>query len=81
MDSNNNTNETKVSKPKGFAAMTDKSRLREIAQMGGRAAHLAGTAHEFTSSEGAAAGRLGGRKMQDNRRAAIAKQQNNNGDV
>ena len=33
---------------------------REIASKGGRAAHLKGTAHEWTSEEARAAGRKGG---------------------
>lgn len=45
---------------RGFAAM-DEDRQREIASKGGKAAHRAGTAHEFDSDEARAAGRLGGR--------------------
>jgi hypothetical protein len=48
-------------KPKarrGFAAMDPKA-VREIAHKGGKAAHAAGTAHEFTSEEARAAGRKG----------------------
>ena len=41
---------------RGFAAM-DPQRQREIASLGGRAAHLRGHAHEFTSEEARAAGR------------------------
>ncbi len=44
---------------RGFASM-DASRQREIASMGGRAAHAKGTAHEFTSEEAREAGRKGG---------------------
>ena len=44
---------------RGFAAM-DAERQREIAALGGRAAHAKGTAHQFTSEEAAAAGRIGG---------------------
>ena len=33
---------------------------REIARMGGKAAHAKGTAHRFTPEEAAMAGRLGG---------------------
>ena len=43
----------------GFAGM-DRDRQREIARRGGRAAHLKGTAHEFTADEARAAGRKGG---------------------
>jgi general stress protein YciG len=42
--------------PRGFAAM-DPQRQREIASLGGRAAHQSGHAHEFTSDEARAAGR------------------------
>lgn len=41
---------------RGFAAM-DPRRQREIASLGGRAAHQSGHAHEFTSEEARAAGR------------------------
>lgn len=41
---------------RGFAAM-DQQRQREIASLGGRAAHQSGHAHEFTSEEARAAGR------------------------
>lgn len=44
---------------RGFAAMSPEKQ-REIASMGGRAAHEKGTAHEFTSEEARAAGRKGG---------------------
>jgi uncharacterized protein len=42
--------------PRGFAAM-DPQRQREIASLGGRAAHQSGHAHEFTSEEARVAGR------------------------
>jgi len=45
--------------PRGFAAMSPE-RQREIARKGGRAAHRAGTAHEFDVEEARAAGRKGG---------------------
>jgi uncharacterized protein len=45
---------------RGFAAM-DPERRRRISRLGGRAAHLKGTAHEFTPTEAAAAGRRGGK--------------------
>ena len=41
---------------RGFAAM-DPQRQREIASLGGRAAHQSGHAHEFTSEEARAAGK------------------------
>ena len=42
---------------RGFASM-DPARQREIATEGGRAAHASGNAHEFTSEEARAAGKL-----------------------
>lgn len=45
-----------LKKPRGFAAM-DPQRVREIASMGGRAAHEKGVAHEFSTEEARAAGR------------------------
>ena len=44
---------------RGFAAM-DREKQRAIASKGGKAAHLKGTAHEFTPEEARAAGRKGG---------------------
>ena len=44
---------------RGFAAM-DRSRVKEIASKGGRAAHAAGTAHQFSADEARNAGRKGG---------------------
>ena len=41
---------------RGFAAM-DPQRQREIASLGGRAAHQSGHAHVFTTEEARAAGR------------------------
>jgi len=46
-------------RPRGFAAI-DRKLLGEIARKGGKAAHSAGTAHEFTSEEARVAGRKGG---------------------
>jgi general stress protein YciG len=46
-------------RPRGFAAI-DRKLLAEIASKGGKAAHSAGTAHEFTSAEAREAGRKGG---------------------
>lgn len=56
------SDETSVVVPKkerGFAVM-DRARVREIASKGGKAAHAAGTAHEFSSEEARAAGKKGG---------------------
>jgi uncharacterized protein len=55
-----------VSKKKGFGAM-DPARQREIASAGGKAAHAAGRAHEFTSDEAADAGRRGGEAVSKDR--------------
>jgi hypothetical protein len=44
-------------KSRGFASM-DPGRQREIASEGGKAAHLKGTAHEFTSEEARRAGSM-----------------------
>ena len=52
--------EVKVAKEdRGFASM-DRSKQREIASKGGKAAHAKGTAHEWTSEEAREAGRKGG---------------------
>src|SRR5438270_2509840 len=53
---------------RGFASM-DPSKQREIASKGGRAAHVKGTAHEWSSDEARAAGRKGGEKRSANARA------------
>jgi uncharacterized protein len=69
METNQNTNRemsreqmNEVEKRKsnrGFAAMSPE-RQRQIASLGGRAAHQQGTAHEWSSEEARAAGRKGG---------------------
>lgn len=38
----------------------DRERVREIASKGGKAAHVAGTAHQFTQEEAREAGKKGG---------------------
>ena len=48
-----------VASPRGFAAM-DPQLVSELAKRGGKAAHRAGTAHQFTSDEARVAGRKGG---------------------
>jgi general stress protein YciG len=58
---------TRPRKPRGFAAI-DRNLVKEIARKGGKAAHAAGTAHEFTSEEARAAGRKGGQATHANRR-------------
>lgn len=52
---------------RGFAAMAP-DLVREISRKGGKAAHAAGTAHEFTSDEARAAGRKGGQATHAKRR-------------
>ena len=44
---------------RGFASM-ERSKQRDIASKGGKAAHQKGTAHEWTSDEARTAGRKGG---------------------
>lgn len=51
---------------RGFASM-DAARQRQIASMGGKAAHEKGTAHEFDSDEARAAGRKGGEAVSRDR--------------
>lgn len=59
---------------RGFASM-DEDKQREIASMGGKAAHEKGTAHEFDSKEAAEAGKKGGEAVSKDRdhMAAIGK--------
>jgi len=59
--------EAKPRRPRGFGAM-DRKLVSEIARKGGKAAHSAGTAHEFTSEEAREAGRKGGRATHARRR-------------
>lgn len=51
---------------RGFAAM-DPEKQRAIARKGGKAAHESGNAHEFSSTEAAAAGRKGGASVSQNK--------------
>lgn len=51
---------TEGHRPKGFAAMP-REKVSEIASKGGKAAHAAGTAHQFTSEEAREAGSKGGK--------------------
>ncbi len=44
---------------RGFAGM-DEAKKRTIASLGGKAAHIKGTAHQFTHEEAKAAGKKGG---------------------
>ena len=63
----------KPRKPRGFAAM-DPKLVSELAKRGGKAAHRAGTAHQFTSEEARVAGRKGGMATHAKRRAKVASQ-------
>lgn len=56
-------------KLRGFAAFkASGGDVSAIARKGGKAAHAAGTAHEFTAEEAREAGRKGGRAAQSQRR-------------
>lgn len=55
-------------KPRGFAALS-REQVSEIARKGGKAAHVAGTAHTFTSEEAREAGRKGGKATHGKRSA------------
>lgn len=55
---------------RGFASMSTQ-RQREIAALGGRAAHAKGTAHQWTSEEAREAGRRGGRVSRGGRGRAL----------
>ena len=57
---------------RGFAAMSPEKQ-REIASMGGKAAHAKGTAHQFTSEEAREAGRKGGTAVSRAHMAAIGR--------
>lgn len=50
------THATPQRRLRGFAAMTPEKK-REIASLGGRAAHASGRAHQFSSEEARAAGK------------------------
>jgi hypothetical protein len=56
----------------GFAVI-DRATVIERACKGGKSAHAKGVAHQFTSEEAKAAGRLGGNKAAENRRALEAR--------
>jgi general stress protein YciG len=49
----------------------DRSKQKEIASKGGKAAHQKGTAHEWTSEEAREAGRKGGIASHQRRRARM----------
>ena len=58
---------------RGFASM-DRTKQREIASKGGKAAHLKGTAHEWSSEEAREAGRKGGMATQRTHQQRIAQE-------
>lgn len=58
-DNTVSTTEAPRPRRRGFAAM-NRDRVKEIASKGGKAAHAAGTAHQFSSDEARVAGRKGG---------------------
>jgi len=62
----NNVREQLNTASRGFASM-DPQRQREIASVGGKAAHQKGTAHEFNSDEAREAGRKGGERVSRDR--------------
>ena len=51
---------------RGFGSM-DEAKQREIASKGGQAAHLKGSAHEFSPEEARQAGSKGGKVVSQNR--------------
>lgn len=57
-------------KKRGFAALSPE-RLRELAVMGGRAAHAQGVGHKWTSETAREAGRKGGGAARK-RRASVS---------
>lgn len=61
---------TKSAKPRGFAAMKDKSALKEIARKGGKQAHVQGTAHTWNSDTARIAGKKGGVATHARKKAA-----------
>ena len=63
---------------RGFASM-DRSKQREIASKGGKAAHQKGTAHEWTSEEAREAGRKGGLASHAKRRQRMSQTQDDDG--
>lgn len=67
-------------KPRGFAAM-DPDKVRAIASKGGKAAHAAGTAHQFNEDEAREAGRKGGVAPHKSRGGGRKKPASNPGDA
>jgi general stress protein YciG len=65
---NDKKKKEQVKGKRGFASM-DPVKQAEIAASGGRAAHKKGTAHKWNAETAGAAGRIGGRRAQELRRA------------
>jgi general stress protein YciG len=63
---NTSSGQSRTRSNRGFASM-DRSKQKEIASKGGKAAHAKGTAHEFDSGEAREAGRKGGVAVSRNR--------------
>jgi general stress protein YciG len=63
---------------RGFASM-DRSKQKEIASKGGKAAHQKGTAHEWTSEEAREAGRKGGIASHQRRRERMTQPDDSRG--
>src|SRR3954467_15093312 len=63
---NSGSGQSRSRSNRGFASM-DRSKQREIARKGGKAAHAKGTAREFDSGEAREAGRKGGVAVSRNR--------------
>lgn len=66
MDNFENARRQLNTSARGFASM-DPERQRQIAREGGKAAHVKGTAHEFTTEEARNAGRKGGETVSKDR--------------
>jgi general stress protein YciG len=66
MDNFENARRQLNASTRGFASM-DPERQRQIAREGGKAAHVKGTAHEFTPEEARNAGRKGGETVSKDR--------------
>jgi hypothetical protein len=58
--------EAEGTRRRGFAGLPLEQR-QAIAAMGGKAAHVQGKGHEFTTEEAAAAGHIGGVKVSQDR--------------
>jgi general stress protein YciG len=66
MSADNTITVVKTTSNRGFASMSPEKQ-KEIARLGGRAAHEKGKAHRFSSEEAKAAGKKGGEIISRNR--------------